>query len=253
MHEKNAFCMQINGITDGKKIKISPVGANVKGVDERVYEINGVEVLKQTLALGADLFLDKNHEDNEAMGWFNELELKNDGIYANLTLTPKGEELVKNKIYRYLSPVYDAEYKDRKIKVTRILNVGLVNRPNLLKKALNKEGEKMPEENIESLKTQIADLKKALEAANSTIEALKKQIKDEADKVKREKVENLVKNGLMLGTRKDTALNLDGAAFDSYIDVCKVEANSILKKKEFDADKQKTDEIDEKVKNMLGI
>ncbi|MCW1604922.1 phage protease, partial [Campylobacter jejuni] len=69
--------------------------------------------------------------------WFdrNSLELREDGIYASLELTPKGKELVENKAFRYLSPEY---YVDDDKNVIHLDAMGLVNQPNLLNRALNK-------------------------------------------------------------------------------------------------------------------
>ena len=87
---------------------------------------------------------------------------------------------------------------------------------------------------IKSKDDEISELKNELEAKNSEISELKKSHKADI-------VERLVKSGEMLPSRKETALELDGKAFDEYCEVCKSEAVAVLKKSEFDGDKPKNE------------
>ena len=110
-----------------KKVKISPIG-EVVGVDGRVFIIDGNKVLEATKKIGIDIALNENHWGSKAFGWFalNSLELRDDGIYANLELNDLGKPAVENRHYRYLSPEYMV---DNNRNVLSIVGVGLVNQP----------------------------------------------------------------------------------------------------------------------------
>lgn len=146
------FLIELNELQKDSKIKISPIGERVVGRDGRVFCINADLVLKETKKGGVDLMLDVDHRGGEAVGWFplKSLEVRDDGIYASLELTKKGEDLVQNKAYRYLSPAFLCEWEGAVRVVKALHSVGLVNHPNLLKKSLNsKEDEGLKKENEE--------------------------------------------------------------------------------------------------------
>ncbi|ENJ1981789.1 hypothetical protein AB0609_001851, partial [Campylobacter jejuni] len=128
--------LELNTKLTNEKVKISPIGI-AKGLDGRVFKIDGEKLINNIQKNGLDIALNLNHQGGEAYGWFdrNSLELREDGIYASLELTPKGKELVENKAFRYLSPEY---YVDDDKNVIHLDAMGLVNQPNLLNRALNK-------------------------------------------------------------------------------------------------------------------
>ncbi|TKX29507.1 phage protease [Campylobacter estrildidarum] len=168
--------LEINSKNTDKKIKISPIGI-AHGLDGRVFKIDGEKLIKNIQKNDLDIVLNLNHQGGEAYGWFdrNSLELREDGIYASLELTPKGKELVENKAFRYLSPEY---YVDDDKNVIHLDAMGLVNQPNLLNKALNK---------IKSLvKISENKIKKERNIMNEELEELRK-LADEAET----KAENL--------------------------------------------------------------
>ena len=126
------------------KIKISPIG-EVVGFDGRSFNIKAENVLKATIKDGVDLVVDVNHgwseSGDKASGWIklNTLEVREDGIYAEIEWTNIGQELLENKYFKYLSPAYVV---DKQMNVLSIDSVGLVNKPNLLKdKLVNKKEE----------------------------------------------------------------------------------------------------------------
>lgn len=142
----------------GEKIKVSPVG-EVIGLDGRAFKIDGEFLLKNISNADLHIPLDINHGFDEAVGWFEKtsFEVKEDGIYASLELNIKGQELVENKSYRYLSPVYIMGENGF---VVGLDSVGLVNRPNLLNKELNEKIKKERNlEELEELKNEVKDLK----------------------------------------------------------------------------------------------
>lgn len=266
---KNLIFLSLNAeFKQDEKIKISPVG-EFEGIDGRRYSLNADLVLKNSQKMGVDLMLDKNHEDEEAMGWFdiNSLEKRDDGIFASLTLTPKGEELVKNRSYRYLSPAYVIEaFKENGLMVIeRIASVGLVNRPNLLSQALNNET-KMKGENMEKelaeLKAQLKALKaenEALQAKVKELEAEKAKQEEEANKIaqnaKTELIDKAIENKELLPKRKETALALNGQALTDFLDTAKAEAQAELatnSAEKLNAPKSE-EPIDESVKAQLGL
>ena len=273
---KNLVLLQLNSVLDSaEKIKISPIG-DFEGIDGRKYSLNPDVVIPRLQRNGVDIVLDKNHDDDEAMGWFalDSLEKREDGIYASLELTPKGKELVSNRTYRYLSPAYAINWDIRLndvMTIDRIASVGLVNRPNLLAQALNKdensklelksnkEDSKMDEiatlkAEIEALKKENAELAaKLAEAEKAAAEKAKKE-QENAEKARLELIENAINNKELLPKRKDAALALNGEALAAFLDVCKVEANAELSSKagELDAPKGE-DDIDPRIKAQLGL
>ena len=137
-------------LKDGEKVKVTPVG-EVVGLDGRKFKIDAELLLKSILENDLHIPLDTNHNFDEAVGWFekNSFEIRADGIYALLEPTNKGAELIANKSYRYLSPVFEMGNNGT---VIGLDSVGLVNRPNLLNKELNKKEKNNLEKELEELK-----------------------------------------------------------------------------------------------------
>ncbi|NVK42118.1 MAG: hypothetical protein HWE39_12830 [Oceanospirillaceae bacterium] len=86
-------------------------------------------------------------EEAPAAFWIKELEQRNGAIWGRIEFTPRGEESVRNKEYRYLSPVFD--YHRTTLEIYRLKSVGLTNKHNLYLSALNQEQTQpnQPEEN----------------------------------------------------------------------------------------------------------
>ena len=259
----NAVFLECNAEHNNTKIKISPIG-EFSGVDGRKYYLDAEAVFNNTKSISTDLMLDKNHEDNEAMGWFSleSLEIKEDGLYATLNLNSIGEGLIKDRVFRYLSPAYSCKgMKNNAYVVERIASIGLVNRPNVLFSALNKERANMQGNNTEgSNMADIEKLKEELSAALKENEALKKKLLDlEKEKEDylansiKEKIDSAISHGEMLPARKEAALALNGNALESFLEVCKEEARHVLKNKSMDLQAQNGEEIDSSIKNQLGL
>lgn len=267
---KNLIFLSLNAeFKQDEKIKISPVG-EFEGIDGRRYSLNADLVLKNSQKMSVDLMLDKNHEDDEAMGWFdiNSLEKREDGIFASLTLTPKGEELVKNRSYRYLSPAYVIEaFKENGLMVIeRIASVGLVNRPNLLSQALNNDETKIKEENtmdeVAQLKAQVEALKAENEALQAKLKELEtaaqeadKKAKEEAENTRLELIENAINSKELLPKRKEAALALNGESLNAFLEMAKEEAKIELATNSAEGltPAKSEDTIDESVKAQLGL
>lgn len=249
------FLIELNEISKDSKLKISPVGEKVVGRDGRVFNINAEEVIKATKKGGVDLMLDVDHHGGEAAGWFalNSLEVRDDGIYASLELTKKGEELVANKAYRYLSPAYVVAFENDVRVVKEFHSVGLVNHPNLLKKSLNSK------EDSEEMKKENETLKKEKEELSKQVEQLKKEkeelIKEYEKKLTNTKVKNALEANAMLKKREEEALKLSGEALDSFLSVCAVEAKEIFKGSDLKDLQKNSTQITEqqKIAQSLGL
>lgn len=170
-------------LKDGEKVKVSPLG-EVVGFDGRKFKIDGEQLLKTILENDLHIPLDINHKFDEAVGWFEKtsFELRDDGVYALLELTNKGAELISNKSYRYLSPVFEMGNSNN---VIGLDSVGLVNRPNLLNKELNEKENKNLEKELEELKQknkaledELAKLKSAT-TQTAQAEQVNQELKDE--------------------------------------------------------------------------
>ncbi len=75
---------------------------------------------KQFLSRRLDLVIDYEHQtlhdvQAPAAGWITELINGDDAIMAKVNWTPKGAEYLKNKEYRYLSPVIITRKNDKKV------------------------------------------------------------------------------------------------------------------------------------------
>ena len=165
-------------LKEGEKIKVSPVG-DVIGLDGRAFKIDGESLLKNILMADLHIPLDINHGFDEAVGWFEKtsFEVREDGVYASLDLNARGQELVKNKSYRYLSPVYIMGENGF---VVGLDSVGLVNRPNLLNKELNEKTKK--ERKLEELE----ELRNDIKALRNEFKDLKPKDDTKTDEAKKE-------------------------------------------------------------------
>lgn len=87
---------------------------------------------KQFLGRRLDLVIDYEHQtlhdvQAPAAGWITELINGDDAIMAKVNWTPKGAEYLKNKEYRYLSPVIITRKNDKK--VVALHSAALTNTP----------------------------------------------------------------------------------------------------------------------------
>lgn len=122
------------------RIKIIPWGKvrSTSGdfiLDRRAADV----VLAAFTAGGMPLPIDSEHTtvggefaspsgDAPARGWINSLEaVEGDGLYANVEWTAKGEEFVRSKEYRFLSPVTYIRKTDKR--VVGLHSVALTNKP----------------------------------------------------------------------------------------------------------------------------
>ena len=135
-------------------VKISPIGrfAGSSPDGKRTVEIVDEQSVMQMAKQTEELLLDKDHEsmrgpedrNTEAYGWISGLKAiiglgDMDGLYGTIKWTSEGIELVKDRVYRFLSPVFELDGDGRAI---RLVNVALTNRPALpLPPIINSESE----------------------------------------------------------------------------------------------------------------
>ncbi len=136
-----------------------------------------------------DMVIDYEHQtlagtEAPAAGWIKELINKGkDGVWAVVEWTEKAKEYLKNKEYRYLSPVFLKRASDNK--VVKLINAGLTNQPAIdgMMPLINKmqvASYKMQEE--QKTKKEVIQMKRLLEVLgldedateDAAIEAVKK-------------------------------------------------------------------------------
>lgn len=112
---------------------------------------------------GIDLAIDYKHENEDiAAGWIKNIRLSDDRqeLWADVDWTKRGQSVLSEKEFRYLSPEFTFQYEDnetlKKFGPT-LLGAGLTNRPTIKKMApvvelseykINEENKKMGEDQI---------------------------------------------------------------------------------------------------------
>jgi phage I-like protein len=125
------------------RIKIIPWGLVHSSSGDFVLDRQAADaVLAAFAAGGMSLPIDSEHTtvggefaapsgDAPARGWINSLEaVDGDGLYASVEWTEKGAEFVRNKEYRFLSPVTYIRKKDKR--VVGLHSVALTNKPAIV-------------------------------------------------------------------------------------------------------------------------
>lgn len=122
---------QIEGVPD--KIKIIPLGLVKSQKGNFVVDSESFAAMKKAFEeRGVDVVIDYEHQtlsdvQAPAGGWIKELLLEDDAIAAKVEWTPRAAEYLKNKEYRYLSPVVLVRKFDQKAVVLH--SVALTNTP----------------------------------------------------------------------------------------------------------------------------
>jgi phage I-like protein len=140
-----------------ERIQLLPAGNQIIGRDGRKWLNDRPDnLLAAFSADGRDLPIDWEHaseikapngEQAPAAGWIKALELQNGELWARVEWTPSAVGHIRNREYRYISPVFVYEKETRRI--NRITSAGLTNQPNLFVAALNQETKKTKEEIME--------------------------------------------------------------------------------------------------------
>jgi len=128
-HVKDAFqlprgcfasSLVIKNNEHGEKVKYVPVGVFPLHPDG-AHELTREKLEEMVANLESDIMVDLGHEglfnaSAPAYGWIDSesFEVRDDGLYGNYPeLTPDAEELVRNRKYRFLSPAYELESRDK--------------------------------------------------------------------------------------------------------------------------------------------
>ena len=171
-------------------VKISPIGkfAGSSPDGKKRVEIIDEQSVMQMAKQTEEILLDKDHEsmrgpegrNTEAYGWISGLKAivglgDMDGLYGSIKWTPKGIELAKDRIYRFLSPVFELDAEGRAVK---LVNVALTNRPALpLPPIINSEAEDKKNISITDSKKDTDDMNKD-ELNTLVVEMVKKALED---------------------------------------------------------------------------
>lgn len=139
-----AVCASTVEINAGSEIQLMPAG-KFRARDGRPENVEAwhidAAVAQQVIALAEvrktpfvidyqhqTLYADKSGTPAPAAGWFTALEWREgDGLYAtDVTWTPKAADFIKNKEYRFISPVF---YYDTNGNVSQMLMAAITNFP----------------------------------------------------------------------------------------------------------------------------
>jgi phage I-like protein len=116
-------------------LRLLPLG-EVKLVDGRPpFEVNPeslADIVKAFGERGTDLVIDYEHQSLKggqapAAGWIKDLEVREDGLWAQVEWTDKAEKYLKQREYRYFSPVLRIDQASRRPQ--ELMNVALTNVP----------------------------------------------------------------------------------------------------------------------------
>ena len=171
-------------------VKISPIGkfAGSSPDGQKRVEIIDEQSVMQMAKQTEEILLDKDHEsmrgpegrNTEAYGWISGLKAivglgDMDGLYGSIKWNPNGIELAKDRIYRFLSPVFELDAEGRAVK---LVNVALTNRPALpLPPIINSEAEDEKNISITDSKKDTDDMNKD-EINALVVEMVKKALED---------------------------------------------------------------------------
>lgn len=140
-----ALNFEISNDTLPEWIEIIPAGQIITGRDGRTWKnSNPHRIVLAFDANQADIPGDIEHatelkapngDPAPAIAWIKELQVRNDAIWGRVEWTEHGQELVTEKKYRYISPVF--KYEKGSMEIAQITSFGLTNNPNLFLTALN--------------------------------------------------------------------------------------------------------------------
>lgn len=141
------LALNFEGAEIPKRIELVPPGEVITGRDGRSWKNpNPALAAHNSMARLPKLPIDENHAtdlaapkggSSPALGWMTNLNADGSGaIYADVEWTPRGKEVVLNKEYGYISPVF---LYNKENEINCILRAGLTNSPNLGLPALNAE------------------------------------------------------------------------------------------------------------------
>lgn len=112
----------------------------VQVIDDRAFEQMMERFLREAarpnfsgLLVDQDHFsYDKSHPSS-AYGWAKELDLRSDGLWARIEFTDEGESAVRNRRYKFVSPVFGETENlgNGRLRPVRLETIGFTNAPNM--------------------------------------------------------------------------------------------------------------------------
>lgn len=188
----SALALPVDGGAPAKRFRIVPFGTfggrDGRGPWHLRDKAHAEQVIAATKAFlnGVDMVVNYDHQTEyaavptvggtaKAAGWINPdtLEVGADGIYASADWTPAAEAALQAREYRYYSPHFRARPGTGEL--TKIVNVGLTNSPNIEVSALASQQGGAPAEGSPMKKIAIL-----LSASALTALGLKADSEDEA-------------------------------------------------------------------------
>ena len=170
-------------------VMLTPLGEFVGSTPDgkTTKEIIDEEAVIKMAMQTEEILLDKDHasmrpveeRNTEAMGWISGLKAITNlgamnGLYGIIKWAGEGKKLAQERVYRFLSPVFQLDENGRAVK---LINVALTNRPNLkMPPIINSEAEK-EELSITKTKKDTDDMNKD-ELNTLVVEMVKKALED---------------------------------------------------------------------------
>ncbi|MBI4822656.1 MAG: phage protease [Nitrospirae bacterium] len=184
---------EITGIPS--EIQVLPLGSHKTDKGDFILDKESAgAIIEDFNSHQNDMVIDYEHQtlsgkEAPAAGWIKGLVNKGkDGVWAIVEWTERAREYLKNREYRYLSPVFLKRLSDNKI--VRLINAGLTNQPAIdgMVPIVNKDSEQV---GITEIRKEVS-MEKLLEvlglnpdttedSAISVVQTLKSQIKEISD------------------------------------------------------------------------
>jgi phage I-like protein len=143
-----ALCSELKaGENAPEWIELLPSGPEIKGRDGRSWRLsNPAKVAEAFRQQGIPLVIDYEHstevaapegEEAPAAGWVENVQVRDDGsVWGQVDWTPKANNSIISKEYRFISPAF-THTKDGEI--IKLSSIALTNKPNLVLTALNSQ------------------------------------------------------------------------------------------------------------------
>lgn len=206
-----------------EEVLVAPIGQFI-GSDkegnpvEQNFTEESLEVIANDLnESGREILLDKDHNsakdglnrDTQSLGWFSKFIVKPlKGLFAALKLTKTGRELIENREYRHVSPVFRLGENGEP---AMLVSVAATNTPAIdvpenviLNSKPNEETEMTKEEIIELVKNTFADLTKK-ETTEEVVETTEVENNCSKTETKNEEPETTVEESAEAEVKEDSA------------------------------------------------
>ena len=187
-----------------EEVLIAPVGTFIgsskegEPVEQTFTEEALVSIAEDLNNSGKEILLDKDHasvregneRDTQSLGWFSQFKASVKGLFAKLKLTKTGRDMIENKEYRRVSPVFQLNEENTPV---QLVSVAATNTPaidipeNIILN--NSAVVKQTKESETEQKESDPESPNKEEVTNMTIEEIKKLIRDTFAEIKAEEEE----------------------------------------------------------------